>query len=328
MKLSTIVFSGLLISSHLIISTSNHGVYYNELKALKKAPETKALFDEEAHGGLSAIQRDITIYKELTFFQRWVRSDFLGLDVIIVTPATMPRLYAYVETVCQKAEIVMPTIFVTRKEGFFNAFAQKLLVSTGGIVVGQQLLHDVSDEELEAVVAHEIGHIMHNHVNKMMCLSIFKWIIYDRLCNFFIQLPANWTGTDLGKATLKSIVAYNIASLVPSLIINKRFEKEADAFACECGKSDGIIKFFERLEQKWQSREGEFDVTYDLLQQNKADIIGIGYSFLALRYYMARSGHAVLKAFRSLYHDTFLGAHPSNQARIDAAKEYLAEQQA
>src|SRR5579871_6783746 len=104
------VLSGLLIASHCMVSAGNHGVYYNELKAFKKAPATKEMFDEWADSGLAKIQRDIITYKNLTFFQRAVRSLFFMFDVVVATPETLPRLYEYVDGICKKAQIETPTI--------------------------------------------------------------------------------------------------------------------------------------------------------------------------------------------------------------------------
>src|SRR5438552_16662438 len=85
---------GLLqIIPSITVTADNHGVYYHELEMLKNAPETKLLFDEDAHQGLAEIQRDLIVCKNLTVFQRAVRCFFLALDVVIVTPDTMPQLY-------------------------------------------------------------------------------------------------------------------------------------------------------------------------------------------------------------------------------------------
>lgn len=67
-------FSKFLLSSLFIVSfplfAHEYGVYYKELKELKKNPATKELFDKDAHPVLSEIQRDIEIFKNLTYFPR------------------------------------------------------------------------------------------------------------------------------------------------------------------------------------------------------------------------------------------------------------------
>lgn len=325
MKSVSLLLSGLFAINCVIIATdSPHGRYYAELEALKKASETQLMFNEDAHQGLAEIQRDITTYKNLTSFQRFVRSIFLALDVVMITPETMPLLYSYIDGICKKADIATPSIFVTRKDGFFNAFAQKLLMSTGGIVIGQKLMQELSDDALEAVVAHEIGHITHNHINKLLGLSLIENSIF---IGMMIKIMQDFDRDDNKfKLYAQLYAAYFITSLISPLIINKRFEKEADQFACANGKAQGIIEFFELMLKKDQLREEEFTIIYQLLQQNKANLAASDYYELIARYYLARAGHLFIDFYKTVYHGTFIGAHPSPQARIAAAKKYLAKQ--
>jgi Zn-dependent protease with chaperone function len=314
-------------------SDKPYGRYYAELKAFKKSLGTEIMFDNYAHPALAAIQRDITIYKNLTFFQRFVRNSFLACDVVIVTPETMPLLYGYVNDICKKANIKTPTVFISRKDGFFNAFAAKLLVSSGAIVIGQRLMKEVSDEGLEAVVAHEIGHIKHNHVNKTIALRVINLIILNA---FIVQMPAAQpylpNAQDLIQQNFIKFYAKLylwIAALntFEAFIINKRFEKEADRFAYEAnGKAKGIIEFFELLLKKEALNEADFVTIREMLTDNKQSLRFIGYYELIVRYYLAKLGHNISNCYRKFYHETFWGAHPSHKARIAAAEEYLAAQ--
>jgi len=339
MKFARILLVGLLVVSSFISSTSNQGAYYGELKAFKKAPSTKELFDKDAHPELIAIQRDIATYKVLTPMQRLAQFILLSFDVIVATPDNFPLLYACVDTICQKGNVIMPVVFVTRKKGFFNAFALKLLKSNGGIVIGQELLSKVSDEALEAIVAHEIGHIKHNHNNKLLVLnvslSVAVGVISQCLKPGFLvvpSIPIRFSDVEICRFVrelvtldLKLDVIFFVSSVIAALIINKRYEKEADGFACKTiGKSAGLIELFEYYLKKEQLREDEFTATYDILQQNKA-ILPNDYNELAIRYYLTKAGHVIEKAHSKLYHNTFYGAHPSHEARIAAAKKYLPE---
>jgi Zn-dependent protease with chaperone function len=349
-KVSKVFLSGLFIASSFVSATSNHGVYYSELKAFKKAAATKEMFDEDAHPELARIQRDTLICSNLTFIQRFVRSGLFELDLVLVTPHTLPKLYEYVDGVCKKAHIVTPTIFITRdKYGFFNAFAEKLLMSTGAIVIGQKLMRETSDNALEAVLAHEVGHIKYNHGNKKLALGLGSLLLY--LILFKLLLDKDFTkikqqindifsnhrvtSEDVVELMRKvqtfqvkrKLLSFGI-SLVPAFIINKRFEKEADEFACkDNGKSKGLIEFCELILQKEELREEEFATIYKLLQDNKADLSFISYYFnLIIRYYSSRIGHLYNNIREYVYHHTFLGAYPSPEARIEAAKKYLQQE--
>ncbi|MGB8467549.1 MAG: M48 family metalloprotease, partial [Candidatus Babeliales bacterium] len=147
-------------------------VYRQELDQLKSSAQYNTLFNKHMPASLQYLQRDIYNYSKLTFAQRLIRFIFLAFDTIVVTPETMPALYAYTQKVCDAAHIPMPVIFLTRENTLYNAAAQKLFLSTGGIIIGQELLNDVTDDELEAIIAHEIGHIKHNHINKHMAINI------------------------------------------------------------------------------------------------------------------------------------------------------------
>jgi Zn-dependent protease with chaperone function len=321
----------------MAIPGDNHGVYYSELEALKNAPETKLMFDEDAHQGLAEIQRDMLVYQNLTKFQRFVRSIFLALDVVIVTPETMPRLYNYIDDICKEAGIKTPTIFITRKDGFFNAAAQKLLMSSGGIIIGQKLMKEVSDDALEAIVAHEIGHIKHNHINKGLALimaQVAAHFALIRILDMQAPQPKSFDNPhrfviEVYKYQAKLFGLMYLLSYIPKLIVNKRFEKEADAFAYEAnGKGQGLIELFELLIKKDELREEEFVAIYELLQQNKSGLSSNDYYGLLIRYYWEKAGHAYSNFCKKIYHETFIGAHPSPQARIATVKEYLAKQQA
>ena len=97
-------------------------------------------------------------------------------------------------------------------------------------------------------------------------------------------------------------------------------------FACDNGKAQGIVEFFELMLEKEQLREEEFVAIAELLQKNRSDLSLWSNMILGLRYSMAKFGHNFGTAFKYIYHNTFLGAHPSPEARIAAAQKYLKQE--
>lgn len=331
----------------------NHGRYYAELQALKEAPETKMMFDEDTLDSLGNIQSNIMSCKKLTVFQQLIRYVFFAGDVFLVTPETMPEFHEYVEGVCKKANIDVPTIFITRKklvdpafftemarlgtiltggiqQGMMYALAQKLLVSSGAVIIEQKFLQELSDEGLEAVVTHEIGHIKHNHIYKSLALGIVvtylvKLAMAQSGISDTITLPV---GEQVVNVHTKDIATGLLVWGIIALIINKRFEKQADEFAyADNGKANGIIEVCELFLKKEQIREEEFVVVYNLLQANRASLPSLNYYSLLAYYYMEKCFHKIEKFKKFIRHETFWGLHPSDQARIAAAREYLAQQQ-
>ena len=111
-------------------NTDTHN-YVAEFKAFKKNPYYKTMFDEEAVPGLKEIRKDIENYKQLSLFQRFVRFLFIALDGVVITKEGMPTLYVYIENLCRRKGITMPTVFINTGKGFFNAAAQKFSRAQG-----------------------------------------------------------------------------------------------------------------------------------------------------------------------------------------------------
>lgn len=321
----------LQVASLTAVSADTHGVYYHELKSLKADPETRIMFDKDAHQGLSQIQRDLIMFKNMTDFQQFVNTLFLALDVVVVTHETMPLLYSYVDSICVKAGIATPTVFITRHNWLFNAMAQKLFMSNGGILIGQKLIKELSDDALEAFLAHEVGHIKYNHANKELSLFAVEMTFLIMLC-YKLGILSDINFSDK-KALIKKCIQFficdQITSFLPALIINKRFEKEADEFAYKTNdKGPGLVEFLELLLKKDQLREEDFVFMYELLQENKSKISLFQYYSLMMNYYVAYAGQLYTNAYMTMYHETFMGAHPSHEARIAAARKYMATQKA
>src|SRR5437588_9686591 len=70
----------------------------------------------------------------------------------------LPRAYAAVERLTQKIGIPMPKIYVIPNESP-NAFATGRNPQHASVAVTQGILNLLNDEELEGVLAHELGHV-------------------------------------------------------------------------------------------------------------------------------------------------------------------------
>jgi len=75
-----------------------------------------------------------------------------------VTREQVPRVYQVVERLTQKAGLPMPKIYVIPTESP-NAFATGRNPRHASVAVTQGILNLLNDEELEGVLAHELGHV-------------------------------------------------------------------------------------------------------------------------------------------------------------------------
>jgi len=87
-----------------------------------------------------------------------------------VSQEEYPQLYNIIEGLCIPARIPMPKIYVVNDPAP-NAFATGTKPEKGAVAFTTGLLQQLNREELEAVAAHEIGHIR-NYDIRLMTISI------------------------------------------------------------------------------------------------------------------------------------------------------------
>src|SRR6201982_2397699 len=101
------------------------------------------------------------IFAAVLNFVSYFYSDKIALAMYRAQPVTrqeLPRAYEIVERLTQKIGIPMPKIYVLPTESP-NAFATGRNPSHASVAVTHGILSLLTDEELEGVLAHELGHV-------------------------------------------------------------------------------------------------------------------------------------------------------------------------
>ena len=80
-----------------------------------------------------------------------------------VTREELPRAYQAVERLTQKIGIPMPKMYVIPTDSP-NAFATGRNPQHASVAVTQGILDLLNDEELEGVLAHELGHVRNRDI--------------------------------------------------------------------------------------------------------------------------------------------------------------------
>src|SRR5450755_4016537 len=94
-------------------------------------------------------------------FTSYFFSDKIALAAYRAQPVTreqLPRAYEIVERLTQKIGIPMPKIYVIPNESP-NAFATGRNPEHASVAMTEGILNLLTDEELEGVLAHELGHV-------------------------------------------------------------------------------------------------------------------------------------------------------------------------
>src|ERR1700693_1652360 len=97
----------------------------------------------------------------VTNFVAYFFSDKIALRTYRAQPVTreqLPRVYSVVERMTQKIGLPMPKIYVIPTDSP-NAFATGRNPKHASVAVTQGIMNLLNDEELEGVLAHELGHV-------------------------------------------------------------------------------------------------------------------------------------------------------------------------
>ena len=118
------------------------------------------MFIGRAFGGQNGMVLAL-IFAGVMNFVSYFYSDKIALAMYRAQPVTreeLPRAYAAVERLTQKIGIPMPKMYVIPNDSP-NAFATGRNPQHASVAVTQGILNLLTDEELEGVLAHELGHV-------------------------------------------------------------------------------------------------------------------------------------------------------------------------
>ncbi len=176
------------------------------------------------------------------------------------TPMEEGSLKRRIQALLERCGFSSNGIFImdgSRRSGHGSAYFTGL-GNNKRIVFYDTLVESLDEEELEAVLAHELGHFKRKHVIKMLISSSIMTLISFAILGWLIQ--QDWFFTGLGVTDVKSnavaLVLFMLVSPVFTPFIQpisawfqRKFEFEADEFAIEQARGDkmisGLVKLYE-----------------------------------------------------------------------------------
>ena len=142
----------------------------------------------------------------------------------------------------------------SRRSGHGNAYFTGM-GNNKRIVFFDTLVESLEDDELEAVLAHELGHFKCKHVLKMLAASSVITLISFAILGWLIEEP--WFYTGLGVSEPSNAAALLLFMLVSpvfttfmqpvSAYFQRKFEFEADNFASNYTKATNLISGLVKL---------------------------------------------------------------------------------
>ncbi len=188
------------------------------------------MFIGRAFGGQNGMLLALAFAAVMNFVS-YFYSDKIALKMYRAQPVTreeLPRAYAAVERLTQKIGIPMPKIYVIPNDSP-NAFATGRNPQHASVAVTQGILNLLNDEELEGVLAHELGHVNNRDILISSVVATIAGAItmLSRFGFFFGGDRDDNRGGGIG-ALFLLILAPIAASLI-QLAVSRSREYQADA---------------------------------------------------------------------------------------------------
>jgi heat shock protein HtpX len=193
------------------------------------------LFIGRAFGGQNGMVIAF-VFAAVMNFVSYFYSDKIALAMYRAQPATqeeLPRVYQIVERLTQKIGIPMPKIYVIPTDSP-NAFATGRNPHHASVAVTQGILNLLNDEELEGVLAHELGHvnnrdILISSVAATIAGAITMLASMGRWAMIFGGLERDERDRGGGLAALFMLIVAPIAASLIQLAVSRSREYQADA---------------------------------------------------------------------------------------------------
>jgi heat shock protein HtpX len=176
----------------------------------------------------------------------------------IIQEADNPTLFRAVRNVAQKANIPMPKVAIVDSPQP-NAFATGRGPHKAVVCATSSILHDLTPDELEAVIGHEIGHVIHRDVLMSSVAATMagaiSWIGNIALWSTF------YGGAGRGRNGGSPVLLLLAVFLVPlgatfiQLGISRGDEYSADEYGAKLTRNPGgLIRALEKITSKAQTR--------------------------------------------------------------------------
>lgn len=202
--------------------------------------------EQEANESFVSLVPYVLLFTAIWFVLAWL----FHSSIIRMATGAVPlerkenmRVYNLLENLCISQGIQMPKLYVIN-DSSLNAFASGLTQKAFSITLSTGLIDRLNDEELEAVMAHELSHIQNKDVRLLIISIIFVGIFSFIAEMAFRSLRFAGGGKKGGKnsgmiilvAVVVSAICYFISMLMRFGISRSR-EFMADAGSAEMTKN-------------------------------------------------------------------------------------------
>src|SRR5690242_660123 len=195
------------------------------------------MFIGRAFGGQNGMVIALVLAAVMNFVAYFF-SDKIALATYRAQPVTreeLPRAYEAVERITQKVGLPMPKMYVIPTDSP-NAFATGRNPQHASVAVTRGILNLLTDEELEGVLAHELGHVRNRDILiSSIAATIAGAITMLASMGRWAMIFGGFGGRDResrdggGLAALFMLILAPIAATLIQLAVSRSREYQADA---------------------------------------------------------------------------------------------------
>lgn len=151
------------------------------------------------------------------------------------------HLGKFIKEVCEKQHIATPKIGII-DDLHPNAFTYGRSPNDSRVVITRGILKYLEPDEVEAVVAHEIGHVCHWDILVMMLAAMVPLLLYN-IYRTLMQSKRSHRGKESGVTFVIAIVAYILYIITEYIVLwlSRTREYWADRFAGEMTKNPNAL---------------------------------------------------------------------------------------
>lgn len=204
-------------------------------------------------GGEAGMLIALALAAAMNLFAYW-NSDKMVLSMYgarQVDANTAPEFYGLVQTLSQRAGLPMPRVYVMDNDQP-NAFATGRNPENAAVAATTGLLHSLSREEIEGVMAHELAHVKNRDTLIMTVTATLAGAI-GMLANFAMffgggrDSEGNRSGVGVIGGLLIMILA-PLAAMLVQMAISRSREYAADRMGAEIsGNPHGLASALQRI---------------------------------------------------------------------------------
>lgn len=193
------------------------------------------LFIGNLIGGKTGLTYAFIFSLAMNFFAYWFSDKMVLMSYHArrVTESEAPRLYATVHRLATRAGIPMPMLYVVPTETP-NAFATGRNPQHAAVAVTEGIMNTLNEEELEAVIGHELSHVLHRDILTSTVVATFAGAItyIAQMLSWSMFFFGGGRGRDDNSSSvigeLFVIIVAPIAAMLIQLAISRSREYKAD----------------------------------------------------------------------------------------------------